>query len=113
MAAAAKLKAELSKVKDVRVEKEDTNTKEKDGLIKVEESAMTKVEEDVDVDEISSQEDMEVHTEVSLEISNEKNIAIFKEAVKNSEQDRLDDFSRNVVDTVRLHETGYKERYYR
>ena len=117
LAAAAQLKAELSS-KPMLVEKEDVKVKQEDINVKVEESAMTvKVEETSYAGEVTSQEEEEEEEEEKpepvLSISDEKSKTIFKEAVKKAEQERLDEFSRNVVDSVRLHETGYKERYYR
>jgi 5'-3' exoribonuclease 2 len=36
----------------------------------------------------------------------------FKERIKVEKQKQLDDFSKNVEDKVRLHEAGWKDRYY-
>ena len=36
----------------------------------------------------------------------------FKEMVKAQQQKKLDDYSNSVEDNVRLHETGWKDRYY-
>ena len=36
----------------------------------------------------------------------------FKETVKAAKDKKLDDYSKNVVDNVRLHENGWKDRYY-
>jgi len=37
---------------------------------------------------------------------------LLKETIKQKEQSKLDDFAKNVVDKVRLHESGWKNRYY-
>lgn len=36
----------------------------------------------------------------------------FKERVKSQKQKQLDDYSKNIEDKVRLHEAGWKDRYY-
>ena len=36
----------------------------------------------------------------------------FKEKVKNAQKKKLDEYSKNVEDKVRLHESGWKDRYY-
>ena len=36
----------------------------------------------------------------------------FKDRVKNEQQKKLDDYAKNVDDKVRLHESGWKDRYY-
>lgn len=36
----------------------------------------------------------------------------FKEIVKSQQQAKLDEYSKSVVDNVRLHEKGWKDRYY-
>jgi 5'-3' exoribonuclease 2 len=39
-------------------------------------------------------------------------VKTFKEKVKNVQQQKLDEYAKNVDDKVRLHEKGWKDRYY-
>ena len=39
-------------------------------------------------------------------------VSAFKERVKDEQKKKLDEYARTVEDKVRLHETGWKDRYY-
>ena len=39
-------------------------------------------------------------------------VSAFKERVKNDQRKKLDEYAKNVEDKVRLHEKGWKDRYY-
>lgn len=60
----------------------------------------------VDVDD-DDEEDSE-EDEAAMDEAKKK----LKEKIKEIEQAKLDDFSKNVQDNVRLHEPGWKDRYY-
>jgi 5'-3' exonuclease len=60
----------------------------------------------VDVDD-DDEEDSE-EDEAAIDEARKK----LKEKIKEIEQAKLDDFSKNVQDNVRLHEPGWKDRYY-
>lgn len=59
---------------------------------------------DVDDDDDEDNED----DEVAMDEAKKK----LKEKIKEVEQAKLDDFAKNVKDNVRLHEPGWKDRYY-
>ncbi len=70
------------------------------------------VDDDDDDDIVDDEEDIlkpkiEIAEELSPEVAN-----AFKERVKNEQQKKLDEYSKTVEDKVRLHETGWKDRYY-
>lgn len=96
LAAAAKLKAELrGSVEEVKVKVEDNNSSVNNNV-------------KAEVDDHDAREELDEKERYS----EEKNSEIFKEALKTAERDRLDEIAKTVVDTVKLHEAGYKERYY-
>merc|ERR1712238_435282 len=63
--------------------------------------------EDGDEDEEIEQLTNETVEDVSIEVA-----SAFKERVKNEQRKKLDEYGRNVDDKVRLHEKGWKDRYY-
>lgn len=62
---------------------------------------------DADMEEEKTEQEKEEEKAAIEEAK--KNI---KEKIKNMERAKLDDFSKNVEDNVRLHEPGWKDRYY-
>jgi len=71
------------------------------------------IDEDDDDDDDDDEED-EVETPVAsnYETSDPEVLKKFKEISKAAKQKQLDDLAKNVQDNVRLHETGWKDRYY-
>lgn len=59
-------------------------------------------EDDDDVDKVDS-----IPEDVSPEVA-----AAFKERVKSVQEKKLDEYAKNIEDKVRLHEIGWKDRYY-
>lgn len=77
-----------------------------------------KAEDEFDVDDDDDDEVFEDDTdllepkiELDEDVSPEVVVA-FKDRVKNEQQKKLDEYSRMVEDKVRLHEKGWKDRYY-
>jgi 5'-3' exoribonuclease 2 len=66
---------------------------------------------DQDDDDDEDEEMLPIKIEVTEDLSPEV-AAAFKERVKNEQQKKLDEYSRMVEDKVRLHEKGWKDRYY-
>lgn len=65
-------------------------------------------EDDIVDDEVEILEPkIEIDEDLSPEVAN-----AFKERVKNEQQKKLDHYSKTVEDKVRLHEKGWKDRYY-
>ena len=62
---------------------------------------------DVDVDVNTTEPKLAFEEDLSPEVVN-----AFKEKVKNVQQKKLDDYAKGVDDKVRLHEKGWKDRYY-
>mmetsp|Transcript_816 Transcript_816/g.1952 ORF Transcript_816/g.1952 Transcript_816/m.1952 type:complete len:1250 (-) Transcript_816:553-4302(-) len=73
-----------------------------------------------DNDDEDETEDVKKATEAALESEVSKLVkevdpnvaAAFKEKVKAAQQQKLDTYAQNVEDNVRLHESGWKDRYY-
>lgn len=72
------------------------------------------IEEEFDADDNDDDDNIEdiepkivVDEDLSPEVAN-----AFKEKVKSVQQKKLDDYAQNVQDNVRLHEKGWKDRYY-
>jgi 5'-3' exoribonuclease 2 len=63
-------------------------------------------EEEFDADD-DDDEDVVIEEDLSPEVAK-----AFKDRVKTQQQKKLDDYSTNVEDNVRLHEQGWKDRYY-
>lgn len=74
-----------------------------------------KDEFDVDDDDVVDNDadllELEPKIDIDVDVSPEVAVA-FKERVKNEQQKKLDEYSRMVEDKVRLHEKGWKDRYY-
>ena len=64
-------------------------------------------EEDIDDDE-----EVEFAPEIKVSEIDPETAKKFKEKVKAQQQKKLDEYSDKVEDNVRLHETGWKDRYY-
>jgi 5'-3' exoribonuclease 2 len=95
------------------VETDDAVVKEEDGAIKKESSGVGVVgdaEEEFEDDAEDDDED-EPKTPIPVEIDPAVASA-FKDKVKSVQQKQLDDYAKNVEDKVRLHESGWKDRYY-
>ena len=73
-----------------------------------EEEKVVEVEADLDDEDQSDSEESEVD-QAALD-AGEK---ILKEKVKAAQDKQLDTYAKNVVDNVRLHEAGWKDRYYK
>jgi len=73
-----------------------------------EEEKVVEVEADLDDEDESDSEESEVD-QAALD-AGEK---ILKEKVKAAQEKQLDTYAKNVVDNVRLHEAGWKDRYYK
>jgi 5'-3' exoribonuclease 2 len=68
-------------------------------------------EEEFDEDDDEDEELDPIKIEIAEEISPEV-AAAFKERVKNEQTKKLDEYAKAVDDKVRLHEKGWKDRYY-
>lgn len=70
-------------------------------------------EDEFDADDAddAGEDSPDVDIKVAEDISPEA-VKAFKDRVKNVQQKKLDTYSQNVEDTVRLHESGWKDRYY-
>lgn len=69
------------------------------------------VDDDDDDDDDEGEEEMEPKIVIEEDLSPEV-AQVFKDRVKNEQQKKLDEYAKNVDDKVRLHETGWKDRYY-
>ena len=56
-------------------------------------------------------EEFDVDDDDDDEIESEA-VSAFKERVKDEQKKKLDEYARTVEDKVRLHEKGWKDRYY-
>jgi len=63
---------------------------------------------DPDFDEDETNEESAEDKEAAMDEAKKK----LKEKIKEIEKSKLDDYSKNVKDNVRLHEPGWKDRYY-
>ena len=73
------------------------------------------LEEEFDVDDVDDDDDDDgTATRVDLppDVASPEAVALFKEKVKMAQDKKLDEYARNVEDKVRLHEQGWKDRYY-
>lgn len=68
------------------------------------------VEVGVDLDDENESDSEESEVDQAALDAGEK---ILKEKVKTAQEKQLDTYAKNVVDNVRLHEAGWKDRYYR
>jgi 5'-3' exoribonuclease 2 len=88
------------------VETDDAVVEEEGGAIKKESSGVGIVgdaEEEFEDDAEDEDEPKEIDPAVA---------SAFKDKVKSVQQKQLDEYAKNVEDKVRLHETGWKDRYY-
>jgi 5'-3' exoribonuclease 2 len=77
------------------------------------ESAPEKVKDESGVGNVGSIEDeFDEDDEEESEEDKDAVAAAFKERVKDEQKKKLDDYAKNVKDNVRLHEKGWKDRYY-
>ncbi|KAL3911795.1 MAG: hypothetical protein SGILL_007142 [Bacillariaceae sp.] len=87
----------------------EADTKNEDGV-----GVVGEAEDEFDQDDEDDGDDGEesaIKIEVTEDLSPEV-AAAFKDRVKNVQQKKLDEYSRTVEDKVRLHEKGWKDRYY-
>lgn len=68
--------------------------------------------DDDDEDDDDDDDETELKPEVPPDIASSETAEKFKELVKKAQQEQLDEYSKNIDDKVRLHETGWKDRYY-
>jgi 5'-3' exoribonuclease 2 len=87
-----------------------TNEKE-DAAMVIGENDDDVEEADVDEDDVDDDDD-KPEIELHVKLTDEEAAAKFKERVKAEQQLLLDDHAKNVEDKVRLHEEGWKDRYY-
>lgn len=93
---------------DVEMKTEDDQP-EKKPLTNKDMSVVGDIEEEFDVDD--DEDDVAVSPKV-VEIVDPEAAKRFKEKVKDAQQKKLDDYAKNVEDKVRLHEQGWRDRYY-
>lgn len=68
---------------------------------------------DVDDDEDEDEDGIDIESKIVIdEDVGPETAKAFKELVKSKQQKKLDDYAKNVDDKVRLHESGWKDRYY-
>jgi 5'-3' exoribonuclease 2 len=95
-----KIENETESAKKRKFEAVDKDTNEPGvGLVGNAEDEFGTKDEDDDEEEVTE--------EVSIEVA-----SAFKERVKDEQKKKLDEYAKNVDDKVRLHETGWKDRYY-
>ena len=98
-----KIENETESAKKRKFETVEKDTNEPGvGLVGNAEDEFGTKDEDEDDDD-----DEEPTEEVSIEVA-----AAFKDRVKDEQRKKLDEYAKNVDDKVRLHETGWKDRYY-
>jgi 5'-3' exoribonuclease 2 len=97
------------KVDEMRVSEETIKeeVKSSDGVMEV-------GDDDSDLFDAESSDDDDENEEVTPAVIplDPEAAKRFKERVKLEKQNQLDEFSKNVEDKVRLHEAGWKDRYY-
>ena len=84
--------------------------------VKSEAGVVGEAEDEFDVDDDDDEDDMPAEDTPRIEDMIVKADPVvahnFKEKVKARQQKKLDEYAENVVDNVRLHEAGWKDRYY-
>ncbi|GAX16536.1 5'-3' exoribonuclease 2 [Fistulifera solaris] len=73
------------------------------------------MEDEFDADDADEEEDLDIEKpkiEDLIEDTDPEITSRFKAKVKEEQQKKLDEHAKNVVDNVRLHEAGWKDRYY-
>ena len=99
---------------DEEVRKEESS----EDTVKKEPGVVGEAEDEFDADDDEEEEESLVadgdkpRIEDTLEVVNPEVVNAFKTRVKDAQQKQLDEFSKNVVDNVRLHEAGWRDRYY-
>lgn len=102
----------------IKVEEEEEESKTGSGVKRKRESVgeVGDVEEEFDVEDDDVDDEIEEDT-VKVEdiiVSDDPEVAkAFKERVKTIQQKQLDEYSKSVDDKVRLHEAGWRDRYYK
>ena len=75
-------------------------------------TAEEEFEDDADDEDDNLDGDDQPNPSVDEAIVDPEVAKAFKEKVKNAQKKQLDEYAENVVDKVRLHEAGWKDRYY-
>jgi 5'-3' exoribonuclease 2 len=65
---------------------------------------------DADTDDVDAADDVE--EEIIEEVADPEVARLFKERIRREQQNKLDEHVRTIEDKVRLHEPGWKDRYY-
>lgn len=110
------------KTEDTRVDKTISSKRRRDAAVnednvkvKTEAGVVGEAEVEFDVDDGDEDED-DTETKIKVDdalISTDPAVAkSFKEKLKVAQGKKLDGYSQSVVDKVRLHEAGWKDRYY-
>jgi 5'-3' exoribonuclease 2 len=98
------------------IQNEETAVKSEDqgdDTVKTEENGVGQVGDAKDEFEDDANDDEEDEPKIEIPEEIDPQVAnAFKEKVKAAQQKQLDDYSKNVQDNVRLHEDGWKDRYY-
>jgi len=100
-----------------RDDDQDQPTSTAEGEVGVVESVEDEFEDDADDDDIDDDDDADVELLKVEDIVEEKVVdpeaaAKFKKRIESEQQKKLDDYAKEVEDNVRLHEAGWKDRYY-
>jgi 5'-3' exoribonuclease 2 len=109
-------------VQDDKIKKRSRDTISNDDvtsehLVKAELGVVGDIDEEFDDDDVDDVDDDEIEAclpkvdDIIVQVDPAA-AAAFKERVKAQQQQKLDDYAQNVVDNVRLHEAGWKDRYY-
>jgi 5'-3' exoribonuclease 2 len=95
-------------------ESDDAVVKEEDGAIKKESSGVGVVgDADEEFEDDAEDDDDEDKSKDAIPVEiDPAAVSAFKDKVKAVQQKQLDDYAKNVEDKVRLHEAGWKDRYY-
>lgn len=93
---------------------DDAVVKEEDGAIKKESSGVGVVgDADEEFEDDAEDDDDEDKSKDAIPVEiDPAAVSAFKDKVKAVQQKQLDDYAKNVEDKVRLHEAGWKDRYY-
>ena len=91
--------------------KAKTKVKSEDGVGDVDDDSDLFDAESSDDDDDDDDDDENIVPPVIISLDPEA-AKRFKERIKTEKQKQLDDYSKNVEDKVRLHEAGWKDRYY-
>ena len=108
--AGTKRKSDNMNPDETKVKKEEKSGKkeEKSGV-----GVVGEIEDEFEDDDEDDEDDEDdIKIEVVVEDCTAEDIQAFKDKVKGAQQKKLDEYSKNVEDKVKLHEKGWKDRYY-